>query len=251
MSHISYDSLMPEMRWKVRLEGQEDGLERLTEAFTEDPRIFKEDEQFYLHQAGFNQINHSTKVREEGKDTVRMIRALAEFHSLRVGSLDASPVVKITDDGSEQTLEHLSVSTPNAVGVSDHVSHGSEKSPAKAQSTYEYTQLALTDDSVRELLELRGEGKHWVNLYRMYEHVRSNFEPGDIADEDWWDETEASRFTTTANDPDAIGHEARHASDDGVSVEDMEADAMSHNEARSWIRAITAHWLERRAAIHS
>lgn len=195
-------------------------------------------------------IDHSTKVREKGADTVGLIRALAEFHSVPVGNLDTSPVVEIRDDGSEQIIEQFSVDTVDAVGVTDRVSHSGEKSPSKAQSTYEYTQLALTDDRVLGLLELRGEGKHWVNLYRIYGHIRSNVESGDIADEDWWDKTEARRFTTTANDPAAIGHEARHAGGDTVSVEDTAAAGMSHTEARSWINTITAHWLEHRAAIH-
>lgn len=44
------------MRWKVQLEGPEKELEELSESFGEDPRIFEEDEEYYLWYSEFEQL---------------------------------------------------------------------------------------------------------------------------------------------------------------------------------------------------
>lgn len=92
-----------------------------------------------------------------------------------------------------------------------------------------------------------------MNLYRIYEHIKSNIESEDIFTQGWWNNLEdtRSRFTCTANDPDAIGHEARHAGDGSdASVEEMSGEQMSHNEAKSLIDRLIGHWLEHRVEIH-
>jgi len=115
--------------------------------------------------------------------------------------------------------------------------------PPRAESTYEYTQLALEDDKVQELIELRDNGDSWANLYRIYEYIQANVETDDnIIEQGWWSESEKGLFKRTANSSEAIGYEARHG-DDRVPAP---SDSMDHAEAKSLIDSLINDWLRHR-----
>ena len=236
------------MRWKIELDGDKKGLEELSESFDEDPRIFDMDNKYYLWSSEFEQLTKAGDVRDVGKNIIKIVRHIGELESLRVSDLEYSCVVEIQEDGSERRIKLLSATIRDVERVSARLSVGDEELPPKAESTYEYTQLALNDPEVEELIELRDRGNHWVNLYRIYEHIRDNIESDDtIVTQDWWTGADKNRFTCTANDPEAIGHEARHAGENSTSsVEDMSHDQMSHTEAESLIDDLIKSWLKYR-----
>lgn len=238
------------MKWKIELNGSGRGLEELSESFDEDPRTFEENGKYYLWSSKFEQLSKAGDVRDEGKTIIKMIRCLGEIDSLSVSNLEYSCLVEIQKDGSERRKRLASVTAKDADRAEVRLSVGDELLPSKAEQTYEYTQLALEDDTVQELIELRDRGKHWVNLYRIYEHIESNIE-SDIAIQDWLSGPEETRFTCTANDPEAIGHEARHAGDSSnASVEQMSHDQMSHEEAKALINDLIDDWLRHRMEVY-
>lgn len=238
------------MRWKVQLEGKEVGLEQLSESFDESPRIFEDDGEYYIWSAQFEQLDESGEVKRVAENIITTVRHLAEIDSLPIKELAVSCVVEIQEDGSERRIQHVSATMTATSVVSARVSVNGEELPPRAESTYEYTRLALNDPEVEELIELRDRGSHWVNLYRIYEYIQDNIESEEtIVTQGWWTDKQKNRFTCTANDPEAIGHEARHAGGGVASVEDMSDDQMSHGEAESLINGLIKDWLEYRMEI--
>jgi hypothetical protein len=234
------------MRWKVQLEGQENGLEQLSESFDESPRIFEEDEEYYLWTPQFEQLDESGEVKEESENIVRTVRHLGELDSLRVEDLDTACVVEIQEDGSERKIIHASATVTGTAAVSVRASVDGEELPPRADSTYENTQLALKDDKVQELIELRDNGDRWANLYRIYEYIQANIEAEDnIIEQGWWSESEKDLFKQTANSPEAIGYEARH----GDARVPAPSDPMDHAEARSLIDSLISDWLRHRKEV--
>lgn len=225
-------------------------MEQLSESFDEDPRIFEEDGEYYLWSSQFNQLCESSEASDAAKDIVRNVRNLGELGSLRVEGLDTYCVVEIQEDGSERRIVHASGSATAIAMGSARTSVDGQESPPRAESTYEYTQLALEDNKVQELIQLRDNGDDWVNLYRIYECIKNNIKSeGDAVAQGWWTSTEKNRFTCTANDPDAIGHEARHAGDPDASVEEMNDEQMSHPDAKSLIDSLINDWLSHRKEV--
>lgn len=233
------------MRWKVQLGGREKGLEQLAESFNEDPKIFGEDGEYYLWSSKFEQLDESSEVKDVGEKIIRTVRHLGELDSLRIDDLDTSCVVEIQEDGSERKIIHASAAVATSTAVSAQISVDGEELPPRAESTYEYTQLALNDDKVQELIELRDNGDHWVNLYRIYEFIQDNIEDGEnTVEKGWWSNTEKSLFKHTAQSPEAIGHEARH----GKHI-DPPSNPMDHSKAKALIDGLVDHWLRHRREI--
>ena len=236
------------MRWKVQLEGHETGLEELSEAFDQDPRIFGDDGEYYLWSSKFEQLEESGEVKDIGENIVKIVRQLGEFDSLRVEELYVSCVIEIQEDESERKIVNASAAVTATATTSVRVSVDGEEPPPRAESTYEYTQLALKDDKVQELMELRGNGDHWANLYRMYEYIQDNIESQDnIVEHGSWSASEKDLFKHTANSPEAIGHEARHGAGGPAP-----SDPMDHAKAKALIDSLIENWLRhRKAAIES
>ncbi|WP_152039942.1 hypothetical protein [Salinigranum salinum] len=231
------------MRWKVQLEGYEKGLKQLSESFDNNPRIFEEEGAHYIWSSTFEQLDQSIEVQDAGDKIIRIIRRLGEIDSLRVRELDASTVVEIQDDGSERKVVHASATATATTTTSARVSVEGEEPTPRAESTYEYTKLALSDDTVRELIELRDNGDHWVNLYRVYEYIQDNLESeNNIVEQGWWTESEKDRFKQTANSSEAIGHEARH----GDTRVPAPSNPMDHAQAKSLIENLINNWLRHR-----
>jgi hypothetical protein len=245
-AYTSYDLLRREMRWKVQLEGQENGLEQLSESFDEDPRIFEEDGEYYLWSPQFEQLDESSEVKDVSENIVRTVRHLGELDSVRVEDLETACVVEIQEDGSERKIVHLSAAVAATTAVSARVSIDGEELSPRAESTYKYTQLALKDDEVQKLIELRDNGDRWANLYRIYEYIQAHIEVEDnIVEQGWWSESEKDLFKQTANSPEAIGYEARH----GDSRVPAPSDPMDHAEAKSLIDSLINDWLRHRKEV--
>lgn len=218
-------------------------MKQLSESFDEDPRIFEEDGEYYLWSSQFKQLDEPGEVKYVGENRVRAVRHLGELDSLRVEDLDTSCVVEIQEDGSERRIRLLSASATDTTTASARISTDGEELPPRAESTYEYTQLAQEDDKVQELIELRDNGDRWANLYRIYEYIQANVETDDnIVEQGWWSESEKDMFKRTANSSEAIGCEARHG-DDRVPAP---SDPMDHAEAKPLIDSLINDWLRHR-----
>lgn len=245
-SRCNWPSDFLDMRWRIHLDGDTQGLQRLSEQFDDDPHIFREDDGYLLWSSRFEELGDPGEIRDIGKTIAQAIRNFGEFDSLPVQNLEASGVDEIRDDGSKHAYRQATVTATAAVSATARaVTNDGEHQP-RAESTYEHTKLALQDDTVYELTELRDNGEHWVNLYRIYEFIQDNIEGEDnIVDRGWWSNSEKSRFKRTANSPDAIGHEARHAQQRYSAP----PSPMEHENAKSLINELIKQWLQHRTQL--
>lgn len=236
-----------QMKWKVRLTGNESGLETLAESFIDDPEVFKEDDDFFLWSSRFKGLDKAGEVRNTAEEIVRTIRNLGAKDSLRTEDLQAAHVHEIRDDGTEHVTVQAEDATvrvgvgPTRVITTDE--KGNKMVHRPADRTYELTQLAAGDEKTRELVSLLDKGDNWVNLYRIYEFIQANID-GDknIVERGWWSSSEKDRFKQTANSRDAIGDDARH----GQNRIPAPDDPMNYSEAKALIDSLGRSWLEHR-----
>lgn len=238
------------MRWKVRLIGDESGLNDLSESFDDDPEIFEEDGDFYLWSSRFEEINEDYEVRKTAEDIVRAIRNFGERNSLRIRELEVSHVTEMLDDGSEHTYVRAEtaniVFSAGPVRVTTSDEDGSKDIYLPADRTSEWTRLALEDEIVGEFVGLLDQGDSWVNLYRIYEFVQDNIESEDnIVAQGWWSADKKDLFKQTANSRDAIGDDARHGQDQVPAPDDP----MTYAEAKRLVETLIDHWLRHRQRI--
>lgn len=231
------------MKWKIELDGNKKGLEELCESFDENPQVFEEKGEYFLYSPKFQQLNNAGDVRDAGKNIIKIIRHIGEIDSIRVDELEWSCIVEIQEDGSERRIVPLSANATVSMRAEARLSVGDEDPTPKAESTYKYTQLALKDDVVQDLIELRDNGDRWANLYRIYEYIQANIQSeNNIVEQGWWSESEKVVFKQTANSREAIAYEARHG-DDRVPAP---SDPIDHAEAKSLIDRLINRWLNHR-----
>ena len=238
------------MKWKVRLTGNERSLETLAESFTDDPRVFEDDDNFFLWSSQYEDLKDADEVRDTAEEIVRTIRNLGVKDSLRTEDLQASHVHEINEDGTEHVTVRAEGSTvgmrvgPVRVTTTDE--DGNKEISRPADRTYELTQLAAKDDKVRELVGLLDKGDDWVNLYRIYEFIQANIDGDEnIADRGWWSSNEKDRFKQTANSRDAIGDDARHGQE-RIPAPD---NPMNYPEAKALVDSLIRNWLEHRSSV--
>lgn len=235
------------MKWKVRLEGDERGLEDLADSFDDDPEIFEDEGNYFVWSSRFEDLDDAGEVREVAQELVQYIRNFGERDSLWVEELEISHVHEILDDGSEHTYVRAEAATVQVKAGPVRVQPASDEDEGPvhlpADRTQEWTQLALEDDKVAELAELLDQGDDWVNLYRIYEFIQANIESDDnIVAQGWWSQNEKDLFKRTANSREAIGDDARH----GQERTEPPRNPISHAEAKRLIDTLIDHWLHHR-----
>lgn len=236
------------MRWKVRLKGNGRGLRDLEESFDNDPKVFEE-EGYFLWSSQFQKVEESGEIREIAEDIVRAIRNFGERDSLRVEKLQVDHIIEILDDGSELThimAEPTTVKvTTGRARITSPEEDGVVQTFLPADRTYEWTQLALKDEKVSELVDLVDKGYDWVNLYRIYDFIQDNIDSEDnIVSQGWWSESKKNLFKHTANSREAIGDEARHGNSGSGP-----ADPMTLAEAKRLVDTLIDHWLRHRKQV--
>jgi hypothetical protein len=110
-------------------------------------------------------------------------------------------------------------------------------------------QLAETHPRVADALRIYGTlPPTWPNLFNLYEIVKE-----DVGDEQgvkgsgWIDKDELIRFKATANDPSAIGDQARHQKRPS-SKRKPKHKPMSHEEAKAFLNDLLKGWLSSKVA---
>lgn len=238
------------MRWKVRLNGPESGLQNLEESFDDDPKIVAEDDEYYIRSQEFEELDDPDEIHKTATNFVKYIRNFGKRDPLQVSDLEASHVVKEQKDGTEHTYVQAETATVGVAASTARVvtegEDGEEEVFLPADRTEEWTQLAIRDEKVSDLTNLLDRGDDWVNLYRIYEFIQDNIESEEnIVDQGWWSESEKDRFKQTANSRDAIGDDARHANNRIPAP----TNPMTKAEAKRQIDTLVDHWLQHRKQI--
>ena len=235
------------MKWKVRLTGDERGLEELSESFSEDPEVFEDENNFFLWSSNFEDLEEVSEVKDIAERIVLNIRNLGLKDSLRTEYLHTAHIHEIKDDGTEHVtviaeVEPVKVRA-NPVSITTTDQTGNKEVYHPADRTYELTKLALEDEKVQELVGLLDKGNNWVNLYRIYEFIQAHISGDEnIVERGWWSSNEKDRFKRTANSRDAIGDNARHGQERIPAPENT----MIHSDAKGLVDNLIDNWLEHR-----
>lgn len=231
------------MRWKVLLEGTERGLEDLSNSFSEDPEVFEEEGRYFLWCSQFEDLSEDREVYETAKDIVQVIQSFALMESIKVDDLRPAQVHEILDDGSTNVHVFLEgqgvVLGGGRVRVIDPETGEELEEYLPANQTYEWTQLALEDEEVREMVRIIERGFSWVNMYRILEFVEKDIDDT-VSNQGWWSGNERGDFKKTANRSDSIGYEARHIPNDKIK------DPITHSEAKHLIQRLLRKWFQYR-----
>lgn len=230
-------------KWFIDLAGDEIDLKRLAEAFAEPPvTIAKEGERYRLCDESLGDPDDAESVRAVLRRTLSRINAVARLHLGKDHhDVTLGPLCSANDDGV--VTWHDSGTVVARARFSAHatiVGPDGQIVPPPPSLLPMQVQLAASDPSVDDALYfLQRADADWVELYKAYEIVRSDV--GKIAECGWVSKRELSRFTGTANHPDAAGPTARHARTPYAAPPDpmtlQDARALMGHVVRAWITA--------------
>lgn len=221
-------------------------LERLAEAFTEAPvTIAKDGERYRLHDESLGDSDDADSVRAALRRTLMRINAVARLQlgndhdDVRLGPLGSA------NDGGVVTWHDSGtlVSRARSSAKATIVGPAGEIIPPPPSLLPVQLQLATSDPTVDDALYfLQRADPDWVELYKAYEIVRADV--GKIEDHSWASKRELSRFTGTANHPNAAGRTARHARMSTPAL----PDPMTLQDARALIRRVVRAWITAKTA---
>jgi len=221
--------------WRVELIGEEIDLKVFYHAFKlGDPTIIVEQDQYFLKTEVFDNLGDGERIRNGAIELVaRMNDSMFLFDS-SLKSLSVGRIVKINDDGSRKHF----VFTEGNVELRGDLSvtpHSVGSSPGNLEHLGNTIfQIAKNNQGVLDAIHFFKQNT-WVSLYKAYEVVKDN--PG--GKEILLNYTpELKRFTQTAQSRQALGDDARHASNKFK----PHNNPMSFDEAKSFIQAILINW---------
>lgn len=236
------------MEWVVTLSGDVYTLEELSKVFSSsDISIQKEQDAFVLRSRDFADLISDDQVRDHATEILTSLNGAAK---LALGS--CSPIViedisKIRDDGTR----HVYVSATSSVVVSATCSvslihaDGTIEEFHPADPAITWMDLSKRDRHVKRALHLiANDFETWYGLYKIYEVIEGDV--GNIPERGWCTKAELKRFKLTANSPEALGVNARHA----VKTIPAPPDPMSLASAEFLIRRLMSGWLTEKKGQH-
>lgn len=207
----------------------------------------------FLETERFAELEEPADVNKEGKRLMSCIRT-SELQNIDSDHPPALDGVVIYPDGNPYLFFDLNSSRPscsiagvtfventNTITETGYNCTDIQESSSSSDIPHEelYIELPDKDEKAKELIQVVDNGYNWTNLYRVYEYIRN--EVGNPSQNSWIDKSDENLFTHTANSPEALGHQARHAKP--IPAPD---DPMSHAEAVALIHTIIREFLEDR-----
>ncbi len=191
----------------------------------------------------FDDLHESAAVHAAARELLPRINGVAKLKNGSFRDVAVGATVREVDEERIQR-QHAVVLVGTAEARSKVsavvVRTGQDEPPAPAPGsldTDQWLRASEADPDAREALSILGDRPHdWVNLYKVFEVVRSR---ADIKSNGWASGDELSRFTRTANHPEAAGEGARH----GRTSTDPPTRPMSLAEADALVGRIMIAWL--------
>jgi len=239
---------------KAKLEGHVFDLDALVELFREgEPKVAKEEDGYYLASSELDGLmDDGGPLVEAATRLLQKVTGIARIldSSFRPVTMPGTFVEDSGDGGRRRqhvagalTAElriKASFVASGVVSTSDGRPPEPEPSPAPPEGPL-FIQLAASHPDVAEALEILGKSSislNWVDLYKLYEIVRSNV-GGEKALKQWASSADLSAFTASANRPDVSGSEARHARSTGARLPKR---TMNLAEGEAFIRRLIETW---------
>ncbi|MGH2660134.1 MAG: hypothetical protein ACRDHS_10835 [Actinomycetota bacterium] len=202
-------------KWQVELTGERFDLEELPSLFTSpDFRVLDEEGAFYLESSVLDVLEESGAVSHEAERILPILNGAAKLKISNYRNVElGSGIVEIDATGRRrhQVIRVGAAETrAKAFPVTVRLGGVEPVPPAPGtRATDKWVELAAQDSDVAEALATLGSRPHdWFNLYKVFEIIQSR---ADFKGNGWASDKEVSRFTWTANHPEAGGDEARHA----------------------------------------
>jgi hypothetical protein len=210
--------------------------------------VIEDNGEYYLSSTQFGTLPDAGVVRAGGVHLVQLVNGASRIHNPSFEGVTAGRVVRIDDAGTREHFVFLSgtITARSRVSARLTVSNTEEDkvvSPPLSAPTKIAAAVkgAMRDPKVNKALRLFSTARDWADLYRVFEVIKSDV-GGDkgLVSRGWISGRKASLFTSTANNPGAIGDAARH----GHSAQQPPPKPMTLTEARGLIRHLLANWLQ-------
>jgi hypothetical protein len=239
------------MKWLIRVEGPEAGLNELSQ-FLKNPelRIFKDEEFYYVESSQLTNIEESDTANDIAKLILAEIKGIAELLLCWNIPITLGAMVKSDDSGKFQTIIQKDLKFCVRAAIPRIVKYNNEEvklDPAKFFP--QYLHLAMTDELVRYVIQMVDFGfDQWWGLFCIEDAIEWDIgktEEGKTKKINWMDQKERTRFRATVQDRRIIGKYARHGHPDGV---EPYANPMTLLEAQKFIWNTTIKWLDEKIA---
>lgn len=237
-------------RWLIRLKGHPFDLERLEETLTSPQvQVFEQEGHYYLWSPAIGRFETEREIYcyAAGK-LIPAINGLMRTHYPDFCNVEVDGVAKEAEDGSITHFVFAEVKLQASARVRCKASvvrveaNGTvvDDSPEPTKPTKEgrWAGVLLEDERCLDAFRLFGtKPNDWATLYKVLEIVESDGAPVTS----WVSKNKVESFTRTANSPDAIGDDARHANRKKCLPPSK---PMSIQEAQNLIRTILYRWID-------
>lgn len=226
------------MGWRTGVVGNHEDLKFLARIFDDDPRIVKEESDFFLEWSEFDSTDDPDEVKRMARDALQLIVGISEldhglFEGVRIGGVFKSNNGTSVFEKGGPVRSHATPEMREALGLEE----------PEIYDENEAVQFALSDEAVRDLLLYWERSDSWHNLYKILEFIEGDISEDDLEDTGWISKEDYKNFRRTANHKKIIGRDARHGTSKHRSGPTK---AISHEDARNLVCNVSIEWLKRK-----
>jgi hypothetical protein len=220
--------------WLIQVEGDEWDLETLRARLAQaDPRALQHGGKTLLESSEVQGIGDEADAKQRAREIVRIVNGAMSFEGGNgFEHVRFAGLVRIDGDG-------LATYDSETATVRFRVRSSKARAQLGQVSAVPGWLSQVNNPSLRAVFRLLGQDQlDWYDLYKIFELVRDDTDQKQV--EQWaGSRKELTRFTRSANHPQAIGEAARH----GVNRQPPPADSMAHDDAVGLIRRVALCWL--------
>jgi len=232
--------------WLVRLKGEKFDLQDLPVLLTSpEVTVIEEDGKYYLKSEDFNSLTDAGDVLAASKPILETINGALLLYLGGFQTIEADgTVIGIDENGKHHNYAFIS---PTSIIGRSRVSArltvmktngtvNSSRQPSKVKS---WIAVARQNKNVADAFHFFGKPT-WSNLYKAYEIIRDDVGgENEIVEKGWVKKSNITRFRRTAQNPEVLGDDARHAR----TKDEPPKKPMPLSEATSLIQTLLKNWL--------
>jgi len=237
--------------WLVRLRGEKFDLEDLPSLLrSPEHTVIEEDGSYYLKSSDFDSFSSADDVRKCAIKIIDWLNGAMKLRSPNFRSVFEDGVTFINEDGKRHHYVYLkgTIAARTKVSAELTTSNGTLQVAPQPSDVESWLSLAKRDKAVADAFHFFGFRRDWFNLYKVYEIIRDDV-GGEVKlkEKNWVPNKYLKNFTRTAQSREAIGDDARHASEKPAPPE---KNPMTRKEAESLIRKLLRDWLSSKTQRH-
>jgi hypothetical protein len=222
-------------RWLAQLSGDRVDLEEFSRAFPDgDIHVVEIDKLFFVTGNALDALSDATTVRSEAKRLVSLMAGALGVADPHFRAPTVENVVREDDDGKRNFTVFAE---PIVIRARVHapVVSTSGLAPTRPKLTAAQSIIAAATGSkpLQEAVTLWAEAHTWPRLYRVLEAIEQHLGTS-VNAAALCSAAQRSRFTQTANNAEAAGVDARHATGQFQAPKNP----MTHDEAEAFIRGL-------------